>query len=439
MAPFGLVVVLACGLLLPVASGPAYNGAFPILAIASALLLVGLQRPGMVRTALSWRPFVALGRISYGVYLYHLPVFLFFTAQRSGLHGWALFAVRVLITLAVSIASYWSIERPIRRATWAGARTALVAGTASLAVGSLMVAVPVAAATYWGVSAASRTRAAIPVGVAAEPLQTRSTPTTLAPHTDVVQAAVAAPVSTLPQLSRPVRILVVGDSTAEATGHGLIEWAAAHPSVAQVSLAVSAGCGFVRGGLVTSDGRVPFQHNCDLLLDNSLPRDLHDLQPDVVVMLVWARDQAPRRWGTSPTEMTPHDPAYLMRLNHDYRAITNEIIATTSAKVIWIRPPAGNSYWANLQTPFTDESAHAIVENVMTQVVNESGGRAELLDLRAWMERDGIAFDRAARPDGLHLTTAAATDVATRWLGPQLVLAATQGTGSSAAGAPAAH
>jgi hypothetical protein len=439
MAPFGLVAVLACGLLLPVASGPAYNGAFPILAIASALLLVGLQRPGAVRTLLSLRPFVALGRISYGVYLYHLPVFLFVTTPRSGLHGWSLFAVRILITLAVSIASYWLVERPIRRATWAGARTMLAAGAASLAVGSLMVAVPVAAAKYWGVSAASQTRAAIPVGVAASPLQTRPTATSLAPQADVVGAAVVPPVSTLPQLSRPVRILVVGDSTAEATGHGLIEWASAHPTVAQVSLAVSAGCGFVRGGTVASDGKVPFQHNCDLLLDNSLPRDLHDLQPDVVVMLVWARDQAPRRWGAAQTELTPHDPAYLMRLNHDYRAITNEVIATTSAKVIWIRPPAGNSYWANLQTPFTDESAHAIVENVMTQVVNESAGRAELLDLRSWMERDGIAFDHAARPDGLHLTTLAATDVATRWLGPQLVLAATQGTGASAGAAPAAH
>ena len=54
-----------------------------------------------------------------------------------------------------------------------------------------------------------------------------------------------------------VRILVVGDSTAEATGHGLITWAAANPALAQVSLQVREGCGVVLGGYVVWSGKQP--------------------------------------------------------------------------------------------------------------------------------------------------------------------------------------
>src|SRR5690606_35090581 len=52
----------------------------------------------------------------------------------------------------------------------------------------------------------------------------------------------------LPDLARPVRIVVAGDSTARATGTGLIEWAAAHPELAQVEVVGVPGCGFLTGG-----------------------------------------------------------------------------------------------------------------------------------------------------------------------------------------------
>ena len=431
MAPLGLALVLAFGFLLPAASGPAYSGGFPVLALASAMLLLGLQRDGFVRSLLSWRPFVSLGRISYGVYLYHLPVFVFMTSQRTGFDGWALLAARCAVTLAIAITSYQFFEQPIRRATWAGVRTAATAATASVAVVALVATVPAAAGSYWGVSASSRLIAAIPADAPSTPLVVHST-TADTQTTSAGSTAEASTVPALPQLSRPVRILVVGDSIAEATGHGLVAWAAANPAVAQVSLAVSPGCGFVRGGTVVTDGKVPFKKDCDELLDHALPKDLAELHPDVVVMLVWARDQAPRRWSKAEGELTPHDDAFLMRLTHDYEEIAHEIVTASDARVVWMRPPKGDSWWLNLDSPFSDESAHQIVEGVMHRVAEANPSRIEVLDLRTWMESDGIALDHAARPDGLHFTIEAATDVATRWLGPQLVLAATRSASSSA-------
>jgi len=53
--------------------------------------------------------------------------------------------------------------------------------------------------------------------------------------------------------------------------------------------------------------------------------------------------------------------------------------------------------------------------------------RVVVLDLRSWLEQAGLATDQAVRPDGIHFTPASALDVATRWLGPELVIEATRG------------
>jgi hypothetical protein len=64
--------------------------------------------------ALSWRPLCLLGIISYGVYLWHWPVYVVLDTPRTGLDGWALFAVRVGVTLVIAVASYLVLESPIR-------------------------------------------------------------------------------------------------------------------------------------------------------------------------------------------------------------------------------------------------------------------------------------------------------------------------------------
>ena len=55
-----------------------------------------------------------VGRISYGLYLYHWPLFLVLDHAHTGLLGAPLLAVRLTATFAVAIASFYLVEEPIR-------------------------------------------------------------------------------------------------------------------------------------------------------------------------------------------------------------------------------------------------------------------------------------------------------------------------------------
>jgi hypothetical protein len=90
-----------------------------------ALVIVGSTRApdGPVARALGWGPTAFVGRISYGLYLWHWPIFLVLDGSRTGLTGWALFAVRCAVTFAFAVASWYVVETPVRRLTFTSWRT----------------------------------------------------------------------------------------------------------------------------------------------------------------------------------------------------------------------------------------------------------------------------------------------------------------------------
>ena len=83
---------------------------------AGALVFYGASaQQGVLRAVLASPPVLGLGRISYSVYLWHWPVFVLTSAERTGWTFTTAVAVRLPLTLAVSALSYFLLERPFLR------------------------------------------------------------------------------------------------------------------------------------------------------------------------------------------------------------------------------------------------------------------------------------------------------------------------------------
>ena len=104
-----------------------FEGGFLLCAALAALVVADarLVEPGWFARGLAWRPLHFIGTISYGIYLWHWPVIVYLNGARTGLSTWPLDLLRVAVTLAVSTASYYLVERPIRLAKLRGRRPAV--------------------------------------------------------------------------------------------------------------------------------------------------------------------------------------------------------------------------------------------------------------------------------------------------------------------------
>jgi peptidoglycan/LPS O-acetylase OafA/YrhL len=100
------------------------HGGLLMCGVAAVAVIAAVTHPqrGPAAFALSFRPLCWLGLISYGLYLWHWPVFVWLTPARVGLTGWSLNGVRIAVSLALAIASYFLIEMPIRHGALRGWR-----------------------------------------------------------------------------------------------------------------------------------------------------------------------------------------------------------------------------------------------------------------------------------------------------------------------------
>ncbi len=140
VAPFAALAIAAAVLFAP---GPEtsrflYDGGSLGFAVCVAVVIAAVMAPGRswLKALLALAPLVWVGRISYGIYLWHVPIRAMISNSETGLHGPWLLVARVVATLAVAALSFFLVEMPIRRGL-VGGRLALwatplaVAGVAS--------------------------------------------------------------------------------------------------------------------------------------------------------------------------------------------------------------------------------------------------------------------------------------------------------------------
>ena len=416
---------------LPTSAGPAYTGWMTPIALISAALLLSLQVPGQLRSLLSLPPVVWVGRVSYGLYLFHWPIFVLLRA-----HGWRLddlsgFALALSITVAITAVSFYAVEQPIRTATWQPRRTFVAATSVAMLAATAIAIVPVSRGFL-------EPNQQVLDDAAIAPLDSAGTLVPLTPSTTTaVEGATSTPVSVsvpvsstlpvepltiaLPVLPvRPVRILLVGDSTAQSVGQGIASWIVAQPGYAQLDVLWCPGCGFLRGGrIVNYEGA---ERKSTVVVNTDLPKRVARLAPDVVVLMTSIDDIATREWRETEGPLTPFDALFRERLRRSYSDLTAAVLALGVPSVVWVIPPVPHGMWITPELHEIDR--YEVQHDVIREVVAQGGDGVSAVDLDQWMARSGHDGDNSWRPDGTHFSESAADQLATEYLGPWLVLAA---------------
>jgi peptidoglycan/LPS O-acetylase OafA/YrhL len=355
----------------------AYRGGFLLAALATTAVLFSVvcsQRSILAR-ALSVAPLRYVGRISYGMYLWHFPLFSYVDHARTGLSGLALFAVRVAVTLVVATASFYAVERPIRQGTFLrGWRTWAVTPVAVVAT-----VVAVVAATN------------IPA-VAARPLPT-------------------PPVSSAASAGPPVKALVVGDSTALTLDIGLNEHARA--SGVEPFNGGILGCGVTSGAEYQEKGvdapmatpclGAPARTQWPALWRAKIVKD----DPNVVLILAGRWEVSNRTYDGRWTDI--EDPAYAAYVQRELRHAVH-VAGSGGASVVLLTAPCYDSGEQPDGQPWPEDSrARLAIYNRIVRHVAASIRGTSLLNFNAMACPGGhyeeyLDGQQVRLADGIHFT-----------------------------------
>ncbi len=237
-----------------------FEGGFLFCAALGALVVADarLANPGWFSRALAWGPLHFIGTISYGIYLWHWPVIVYLNGTRTGLPTLPLDLVRIAVTLALSTASYYLVERPIRLAHvrgWVRWWAAPIAG--------VVTAVLIVVATFPAVADPSRV-------VGTTHLATVSGHTVPGAGGYLGQKRIR--LASAPSPTDPLRVMVIGDSVIQDAAVGIT---AALQATGEATVASRAIPGF---GLTTSDWATSF------------PELIRQARPQLIVAS-WSWDQ----------------------------------------------------------------------------------------------------------------------------------------------------
>jgi peptidoglycan/LPS O-acetylase OafA/YrhL len=381
-----------------------YHGGFALHALLTSAVLLACLVPGPLATFLSIGPLRGLGRISYGVYLYHWPLYLWLSPERfPGLGQTGLFVLRVGVTLAVAVVSFRYIERPVRRGSLvapAWSRVVAPVAIAALVVGALAVHARPApndvtfAAVFDGPTPVPRRLAA----VADEPAN--------AYHRAV--------------RGRALRVLVVGDSVGETLGRGFEHWALRGRPV-QVWNQAHSFCSLARyaprvSGIASAG---PQPSSCDDW-EARWRRDVRDYDPDVVVLLYTVWETVPRQLPGAPRYVPFAEPSYRRwQLGEYERAVS--VLSSRGARVVWLTAPCvQRTVFDAAQNRQANRTYAKLNADRIARIGRARADVVRVVDLAGEVCPNGQFLStyrgvEHARPDGSHFTDAGSEAVA-GWL-----------------------
>ncbi len=402
----------------------AFSGGFLVASLLAGAVVLGcaVAPRSLVVRLLELPPLPQWGRISYGVYLWYWPVLLVLTGQRLHWGVYPLFLARVGITVAIAAISYDLVEMPIRRGalrrwrSWIAAPIGAVAAISAVFVSTLM---PVGATVLEGsqlrVVASTTTTSTVNAPETAASITSRDAAPADPPTTTTVPSFLA-PALPAVRATKPVKVLLVGDSVAGSLGVGLAE--EARQDDVQIANEGTPGCSLsmqneikVLFYTVTPDAPCDVGNDPDSLL-NTWRRWVDAYNPDVVVYVARGEtfdQEVGGQW------QYPGEPAFDSYLASRFRQAV-AVLGSKGATVVLATTPYYDSGTAPTGPPWPedDPSRVQVDDATMREVASTTpagadGSRVYVFDLNAAVSPGGkysptVGSVNVRCADGVHFT-----------------------------------
>jgi len=384
-----------------------HRGGFLAYALGSVFVVQGcVEGEGVLRRALAWAPLVWMGRVSYGAYLIHWPIYVALDAGWPELSPLVRLAICAPLTFALAGLSARLLEEPARRGRSVVGRHVVV----STAVGMLVIA------TWVGL----RT-----------PID--------AVFTELRGDASRAPASG-PGQQGDVHIAMFGDSSALSLAWGFAHWANRNDvGVVVDSGVVELGCGLLGPAWIDAlaargaasepwlSQRGPFRgipRKC-LSQIEATARYLADEPPDVALVLFGEWDVAGVREPGTDSFRTLGEPEVDTVMRRAIGDFVDVMHAGGDTRVVWLMTP---SLTRPVRFPHDPAvwRASRLRLNALVREVHAAGGHDfEIVDLDAALARFEPGWQgEPIRHDGIHFTEEGAASLVTAGLGADVLEAA---------------
>jgi peptidoglycan/LPS O-acetylase OafA/YrhL len=380
-----------------------YTGWLGVFALLNVFFVVGSMIPGPMRWLMSLPPLTLLGRMSYGIYLIHWPVYVWLNESQLKISGFWLLLVRWAVVFALAGILYQVIEKPIRAKSFLKTnRSALVGLVCSF---SVVMVLPLL--FLKNPSQRISTEVEILSTVSTSEVVSTSNPSSATSLVPEVTTTVAPP---LVDRSLPINVLVLGDSSAENIAKALD--VGSDENLGVISAGVL-GCPLVKVDLVYR--RVDENQSTDYCPDNREIVRTYVNQIDAVLLVGSVANQ----WAYELIEGGPKvevgTTQWVQNLDEFLWSI-GEVIAERGLQVLVLESPiVRDDAKMNGDTP-SDIQA-------WNEVMNEWEKKYQWVsvvpyaDLLAPADSD---LGRVQRPDGTHLDEVFGETMAREKLIPRL-------------------
>jgi peptidoglycan/LPS O-acetylase OafA/YrhL len=339
-----------------------YSGGFFLLGLCVGAVIVAVVATprSIVPRFLALAPIRYVGRISYGLYIWHWPIFLWLNHERTGLLGWQLFAVRVAVTFAVSVVSFHLVERPIRMGTFV---------------------------SQW------RAWLVVPAGVGAVVVALIAATTTTPAVAGIPEISVKS--GTGSHNGPPVRVLLLGDSTALTLGLGLSDSVDQNKYGYVLADKGILGCGVVDGPEVYMQGvqentaqpcngsrYTPGEPAANAPWPYQWLSSMQEVKPNVVVLLAGRWEVVDRLYqGQWTNILQPEFAAYVKQ----QLAMASNVVTETGARMVFLTAPCTDEGEQPDGTPWPQDNPERLdVYNALVrQVAAEHPRTDSVVDLNA--------------------------------------------------------